>query len=88
MYMWGVCVYVVCMVECMCVHMVCMDECMGVYIVCMVECDVHNVIPYYVKTYDNTNVHVFTVCVHVKSTNCSLEWLNSVIVFVCVCYNY
>ena len=76
----------VCMDECMGVYVVCMVECMGVYVVCMVECDVH--IPYYVKTCDNTNVHVFTVCVYAKSTNCSLKWLNVVIVLICVCYNY
>ena len=35
---------------------------------------------YYVKTCDYTNIHVFSVYVHVKSTNCSLEWLNVVII--------
>ena len=62
---------------------------MSVYVWVCTCCVWVSVMCTFVETCDNTNVHVFTVCVHVKSTNCSLKWLNVVIfVLVCVCYNY
>ena len=40
---------------------------------------------YYVKMCDYTFVHMFTVCVYVRITNCSLEWLNVVLLCLPLC---